>query len=82
MARAPPAFRFPLHSDVGLLAQCVFAKRRLNRGAFRSVEELKRVIHDFIADTNADPRPFIWTKDPNKILAAVKRGHQALHSIH
>ena len=25
---------------------------------------------------NANPKPFIWTKDPNKIIAAVKRGHQ------
>ena len=32
--------------------------------------------------TNANPKPFIWTKDPNKIIAAVKRGHQALDSIH
>jgi hypothetical protein len=23
-----------------------------------------------------------WTKDPGKIIAAVKRGHQALDSIH
>ena len=28
------------------------------------------------------PRPFTWTKDPNKIIAAVKRGHQVLDSIH
>jgi Transposase DDE domain group 1 len=27
-------------------------------------------------------RPFRWTKDPNKIIAAVKRGHQVLDSIH
>jgi len=26
--------------------------------------------------------PFTWTKDPNKIIAAVKRGHQVLDSIH
>jgi hypothetical protein len=38
--------------------------------------------HSFIADTNANPKPFIWTKDPGKIIAAVKRGHQALDSIH
>ena len=33
-------------------------------------------------DTNANPKPFTWTKDPNKIIAAVKRGHQVLDSIH
>jgi hypothetical protein len=28
------------------------------------------------------PKPFIWTKDPEKIIAAVKRVHQLLDSIH
>jgi transposase len=57
-------------------------KQRLKRGVFRSVEELKAAIHRFLADVNADPKPFTWTKDPNKIIAAVKRGHQVLDSIH
>jgi len=52
------------------------------RGVFRSLDELKNAIHRFLDDTNADPKPFTWTKDPNKIIAAVKRGHQALDSIH
>jgi len=62
-----------------------FAKltnRRLARGVFRSVEELKAAIKRFLAETNQDPRPFRWTKKPNKIIAAVKRGHQVLDSIH
>ena len=53
-------------------------KRRLKRGAFRSVVELQAAIKRFLAETNADPRPFRWTKDPAKIIAAVKRGHQVL----
>jgi hypothetical protein len=56
--------------------------QRLKRGVFRSLGELKNAIHRFLDDTNADPKPFTWTKDPNKIIAAVKRGHQALDSIH
>ena len=52
------------------------------RGVFRSLKELTDAIHSFIADTNTNPKPFIWTKDPGKIIAAVKRGHQALDSIH
>ena len=62
-----------------------FAKltnRRLARGVFRSVEELKGAIERFLAETNQDPRPFRWTKKPNQIIAAVKRGHQVLDSIH
>jgi hypothetical protein len=27
----------------------------------------------FIADTNANPKSFIWTKDPDKIIAADRR---------
>jgi len=57
-------------------------KRRLARGVFRSVEELKAAIERFLAETNLDPRPFVWTKKPATILAAVKRGHQVLDSIH
>ena len=57
-------------------------KKRLKRGVFRSLQELKDAIHRFLDDTNANPKPFTWTKDPNKIIAAVKRGHQMLNSIH
>ena len=57
-------------------------KRRLKRGVFRSIVELQAAINRFLRETNDDPRPFRWTKDPDKIIAAVKRGHQALDSIH
>ena len=57
-------------------------KKRLKRGIFRSLQELKDAIHRFLDHTNANPKPFTWTKDPNKIIAAVKRGHQMLDSIH
>jgi transposase len=62
-----------------------FAKltnRRLKRGVFRSVAELESAIERFIAETNADPNPFVWAARPSRILAAVKRGKQALESIH
>jgi len=57
-------------------------KRRLQRGVFCSVVELQTAINRFLAETNSNPRPFQWTKDPHKIIAAVKRGHQVLDSIH
>src|SRR5262249_46084546 len=57
-------------------------RRRLARGIFRSVEELKNAINRFIAETNGDPEPFVWTADPRRVLAAVKRGKQALESVH
>jgi len=58
------------------------AKRRLKRGVFRSVVDLQAAINRFVADHNVDPKPFTWTADPDNIIAAVKRGHQALDSIH
>jgi hypothetical protein len=88
MDRQTSTVRIPLHPDVSLLAQCrqgFFAKltkKRLKRGVFRSLQELKDAIHHFLDDINANPKPFTWTKDPNKIIAAVKRGHQVLDSIH
>jgi len=57
-------------------------RRRLKRGVFRSVPELKAAIDRFLAETNANPKPFVWTADPAKVLAAVKRGKQALESVH
>ena len=57
-------------------------RRRLKRGVFRSVADLQTAINRFVADTNADPKPFVWTAGPNRVLAAVNRGKQALESIH
>jgi transposase len=57
-------------------------RRRLKRGVFRSIVELQAAINRFLADTNDNPKPFTWTADPDKIIAAVRRGHQMLDSIH
>jgi transposase len=57
-------------------------RRRLKRGVFRSIVELQAAINRFLAETNDNPKPFTWTADPDKIIAAVKRGHQVLDSIH
>jgi mannose/fructose/N-acetylgalactosamine-specific phosphotransferase system component IIB len=47
-----------------------------------SVVDLQLTINRFVAETNADPKPFVWTADPKRVLAAVKRGKQVLESIH
>jgi transposase len=57
-------------------------RRRLKRGVFRSLVDLQIAINSFVAETNNDPKPFSWTADPDKIIAAVRRGHQVLDSIH
>ena len=57
-------------------------KQRLKRGVFRSVVDLQTTINRFLAETNQLPKPFTWTANPDKIIAAVKRGHQVLDSVH
>jgi transposase len=56
-------------------------RQRLKRGVFRSVVDLQEAINRYVAETNARPKPFTWTADPDEIIAAVRRGHQALDSI-
>jgi hypothetical protein len=39
----------------------------------RSTDELETAIKTYIDAVNANPRPFVWTKSANDILASVKR---------
>ena len=57
-------------------------RRRLKRGSFRSIVDLQAAINRFIEDHNAEPKPFVWTADPDTILGKVNRGMQALASLH
>src|SRR5688572_2845235 len=57
-------------------------RRRLKRGAFHSIVDLQAAINRLVEDHNAEPKPFIWTADPDTILGKVTRGIQALASLH
>ena len=57
-------------------------RRRLQRGVFRSVNDLQTAINRFVAETNENPKPFVWTADPNRIISAVNRGKHVFESIH
>ena len=57
-------------------------KRRLKRGVFHSVVDLQAAINRFIDEHNKEPKPFVWTADPDEIIAAVNRGHQTLRTHH
>ena len=57
-------------------------RRRLQRGVFRSVNDLQTAINRFVAETNENPKPFVWTADPNRIISAVNRGKHVIESIH
>ena len=89
MAGPTPPLDLPLHSDLRILAQCGrdFLRQAHQKATHslrlpirrRSQAAIKRFV---VLETNAEPKPFIWTADPNRVLAAVKRGKQALESIH
>jgi transposase len=49
-------------------------RRRLQRAVFHSLVDLQAVINRYLADHNANPKPFAWTADPNTIIAAAHRG--------
>jgi transposase len=59
----------------------VLTKRRLRRGVFKGVVDLQAAINRFVAVHNKQPKPFTWTANPDKIIAAASRGHQTLDSI-
>ena len=48
-------------------------RRRLKRGAFTSIVDLQAAINRYIAEHNDNPKPFIWTKTADKILAKTSR---------
>lgn len=60
-----------------------FAKltqKRLRRGVFKSVAQLKQAIAEFINAHNQDPKPFIWTATAEKIIEKVGRARLALNN--
>ena len=53
--------------------------KRIRRGVFKSVAELKAAINEYIETHNAKPKPFIWTAKASDILAKVTRARAALN---
>jgi hypothetical protein len=54
----------------------------LQRGVFYSLVDLQAAINRYLAEHNHSPKPFTWTADPDRIIAATSRGYQVLDSIH
>ena len=57
-------------------------RKRIRRGTFSSVAELKDAIMAYLDDHNANRKPFIWTKSAGEILEKVARARQALELQH
>jgi transposase len=50
----------------------------IRAGSFTSVNELVRDINAYLAQRNADPKPYVWRAEGAAILAKIKRARAAL----
>jgi len=48
-------------------------EKKIKRGAHTSVQGLERDIRDWVATWNEDPRPYVWVKTADQILASLSR---------
>jgi transposase len=56
--------------------------KRLRRGSFSSVADLIDAIETWVSHWNDNPKPFIWHKTADEIIAKVRRGRATLtHQI-
>jgi transposase len=66
----------PTYSSWLSLVERWFAEltnKQLRRGAYQSVPQLKAAIQEFIDVHQAHPKPFVWTKTADDILASIAR---------
>ena len=57
------------------------SRRRLKRGVFRSVDDLEKTITRYIAATNRNPKPFVWTATAKAIRTKLALNHPS-ESVH
>jgi hypothetical protein len=68
-----------LHPSLSLLAQlgrelvCAADPLAPAAGVFTSTADLEAAIRAYIEQTNAAPKPFVWTKPADAVLASVGR---------
>jgi transposase len=74
----------PTHASWVNMVECFFSimgKQALSQSVHTSKRQLKEFLLDYIARNNENPRPFVWTKGPEKlqrIIEATKQ-YQAAH---
>jgi transposase len=57
-------------------------RKRIRRGTFRNVSELIAAINDYVRQTNADPKPFVWTAKAKDIIKKVDQCRAILAASH
>src|SRR5438270_773051 len=80
MVRETPKISCPLYpptygSWINLVERwfAEITNKRIRRGVFRSVKELETAIREYIDVHNENPKPFVWTKTADRILASIAR---------
>ena len=56
--------------------------KRIRRGSFSNVDELKRAIMSYIEVHNEDSTPFIWSAPVGRILTKIAKCKEALGTLH
>lgn len=51
----------------------MLTQQQIKRGVHRSIHALEKAIKNYVAFTNENPKPFIWTKTADDILSSVAR---------
>ena len=79
LAAASPAIPSALHPTGSSWLNLVerwfseLTTKKIKRGAHRSVPELERDIKDWVKTWNENPRPYVWVKTADQILASLAR---------
>jgi len=82
-----PQVRFhytPTHASWVNMAECFFSilgKQGLSQSVHNSKRELKEFLLNYIERNNDNPRPFVWTKGPEKLqrIFEATKEYQAAH---
>jgi transposase len=51
----------------------VLTRKRIRRGSFHSIVDLQAAIKRYLAEHNAEPKPFVWTASAASIMAKLSR---------
>jgi transposase len=81
--------RFVLHfvptssSWLNLVERCFgeLTSKRIRRGVFFSVDDLKKAIEEFLQAWNRKPKPFVWTATVESIVEKLSRCRRTLEKI-
>jgi hypothetical protein len=51
----------------------LLTQKQIRRGTHASIQALEQVIYHYLEVTNQHPKPFVWTKTADEILANIAR---------